>query len=344
MALAGPFVADLVANGRDDVRLYVTIGMAITPIGLVIAVLHSVNWAEQRWVMWTVVRCIPSIGGLAVTVTLYATGNLTVATAAIAALLLPIVALGPLSSVLRRAGRPRFERSLAREGLRFGSRSWLYEVGQLTNARLDQVMMTRAVSSGELGLYSVAVNATTLQAGLTGAILSAIFPRVAGGDRALVQRALRSTLLVVVLLSAALIATVSVFLPLLFGQAFAGAVPMARILLVASIVAAGTGVLATGLTAGGRPELSARAQFAGLFVTIPGLLLLLPRFGGEGAALVSLAAYGLTFGVLLKQTVQVMGGSYADYLVPRRADWQAARSSPLARRIARLLRRSDDAG
>src|SRR5207245_1033997 len=124
----------------------------------------------------------------------------------------------------------------------------------------------------------------------------------------LVGRALRSTLAITALIAVVLAAIIGVILPWLFGGNFSGAVNMARLLLVAAVPQAGSEILASGLIGGGEPGWAARGQLLALAITIPGLLLLLPLIGGVGAALVSLAAYSVTFGFLLLRTVHRLGG------------------------------------
>jgi O-antigen/teichoic acid export membrane protein len=57
-----------------------------------------------------------------------------------------------------------------------------------------------------------------------------------------------------------------------------------------------------------------------LGVTVVGLLLLLPRLGGLGAAIVSLVAYTLNFMWLLAIARRDYGGGVSEYLVVRRAE------------------------
>lgn len=335
LALAGPLVAGAIAGGRDDVRVLLTIGLALMPLTMGLQCLNNINWALQRWRVWLWVRAVPPFGGLVVTVVLFATDRLTVVSASIAVIALGLLANVPLVSLLREAGRPRWDRALARSGLSFGVRAWLYTVAGMTNGRLDQLLMTRMVTPAELGTYAVAVNATAFQQGLSNGVVSAIFPRVARGDGTLTMRATRMNLLVVGTVSACLAVVVGVLIPLLFGDAFSDAAGMARILLAAATISAGTQVLSTGLTASGRPGASARGQFIALVVTVPGLIVLLPAMGGEGAALVSLVAYALTFAFLLHQAVRHLGGRARDYLVPSRDDLRTLAQLPVARRIRR---------
>jgi O-antigen/teichoic acid export membrane protein len=270
------------------------------------------------------------VGSALALIALYVGDALTLTSAALVVLVFSLITNAPLLIHVHELTSPRWEPTRTREGLSFGIRAWLGSAIGLANVRVDQLVMTRAVSSRELGLYSVAVNVTTLQQSLSSAVISAIFPRVSAGDSALAARAARVTLWSVALLSVVLVPVVAVVLPLLFGSAFDDAVSMAQILLAASVPFAGTTLLEAAFTAHGRPGIAARAQLLGLAATVPGLVFLLGPLGGDGAALASLGAYSLSYAYLLRQAVRHLGGRYRDYLVLRRDDWAFLR-----RRVSR---------
>jgi O-antigen/teichoic acid export membrane protein len=323
MAVLGVFIATFVAAGRSQVFLFVLLGCCLMPITLSLMILNGINWAQEGWGIWTLVRMVPAVGGFLVTVTLFVGGWLNVSTAAVAIVSLGLLANLPLLSLLRGTGRPRWDVGVARKAISFGARSWLFSVSALANARLDQLMMTRLVPSSELGLYAVAVNVTVLQTAVRSAVISAIFPRVSGGEPALVGRALRTTLALTALIALGLMGVIGVILPWLFGNNFTGAVAMARLLVVAAVPQAGAEILASGLIGGGAPGSAARGQLLALAITIPGLLFLLHPLGGVGAALVSLLAYSVTFGFLLAVTIRRSGGKWSEYVLPRRTDMTA---------------------
>ena len=339
IAAAAPFVAALVAGGREVVFLFVLLNLLLAPLSSLFLLLNGINWAQQRWTVWTIVRAIPLVGGALVTVTLYLIGELTVVAASVSAIALALVGFLPLLTVLRGGiGPVVFRWEIAREGLSFGVRSWLFGLAALSNGRLDQLLMTRLVSTAQLGFYAVAVNVTVLQGAIRAGIDSAIFPRIASGESALTARACRITLALSALVCLALVPAMIVLLPLLFGEDFAPAVPMAQLLLVASIPQAGTAVLASGLTAAGAPGVAARGEILSLALTVPGLLLLLGPLDATGAALVSLAAYACSFAYLLRRAPPVLGGGWRDYLVPAYGDWAFVRQSPLVDALRRRLR------
>src|SRR5205085_4173890 len=81
-------------------------------------------------------------------------------------------------------------------------------------------------------------------------------------------------------------------IPLVFGEAFKGAIGPAEILLLGIFMIGAKDILAGGASAMGDPWLSSKAQIWAVGVTIGLLYLLLPPLGIWGAAIASAAAYG----------------------------------------------------
>src|SRR5262249_10134606 len=81
---------------------------------------------------------------------------------------------------------------------------------------------------------------------------------------------------------------------LCFRASFAAATPAARILIVASVPLGANVLLAAGFRAFNRQLVPTAAELVSLTSTVAGLALLLVRFGPEGAAWSSLAAYSFT--------------------------------------------------
>jgi O-antigen/teichoic acid export membrane protein len=317
--LAAP-IADAVTGGRQPVDQYLTIGLALMPIGMLVLLALNIAWGLSKWGVLTLGRLLPPLVVLAGVVTLYAMGELTLETAAaltIVSGLTPIVAIVP---ILRRVLPPRLDWGLARRSLGFGIRAWFGTLGTLINLRLDQLLMISLVPARELGLYTVAVTVSGLSNVLTSQVVPVLAPRIARGESHLLPQAVRCVFLVVVGSGVAIALGAQLFLVPLFGPDFAGAVPLVWVLLVAWVWQAGLGALSQGLPALNRPGAPSVGQLLSLAITVPGLILLLPVLGAMGAALVSVAAYGTTFAVLLAITTRHLSHDATDYLIPRGSD------------------------
>ena len=86
-------------------------------------------------------------------------------------------------------------------------------------------------------------------------------------------------------------------IPFVFGDAYAGAILPAEILLPASLFAGARVILTGGALAMGNAWLGSIAELAALFVTVISLSVLLPLFNITGAAIATLLAYATALAV-----------------------------------------------
>jgi O-antigen/teichoic acid export membrane protein len=207
----------------------------------------------------------------------------------------------------------------------YGAHNWLASLAILANLRLDQLLMAGLVSSRQLGLYAVAVTVATFSSVFVGALVQGMFPRVARGEPELARRSCRIALTLVAIASVGAALVIPWGLPLLFGGSFDDAVPMALILLFAGVTAAFVNVLGISLAAAGEPRATVRPQIAGLLVSLPLLILLLPSTGGLGAAVISVTTGILTAALMLVSGMRHLGGRPSDYLKPTADDFRTIR-------------------
>jgi O-antigen/teichoic acid export membrane protein len=160
--------------------------------------------------------------------------------------------------------------------------------------------------------------------------------RIAAGETDLMAQAVRILLPASVALNAVLALVAPMLLSVLFGPEFLAAVPMALILLAAQVPFTCAFALSSGLQADGAPLIPTIAELIALVITVVGLLVLLGPLGGIGAAIVSLAAYGMSFGFQLVCASRRLRKPVREFLVPTRADlgWARARITGLAKRLA----------
>jgi O-antigen/teichoic acid export membrane protein len=328
-------VADALAGGRQTVQNFLIIGLVATPIALLGMLLSSSLAALERWRAVIAMSVIPFAVPFVAIVALYAIGRLTVATAAAATIIGSWVSVVPGLTLLISARRPVFRPSLAVAGISFGIRGWLGGLAQTANARLDQVLMIAFVPARQLGLYAVAVTISSAWGPVAGAVSPPLMARIGSGERHLMTQAVRMTVMVTVGLGLAVALVTPSLLSLLFGPEFRGAIPMAMVLLVASVPLAGASVLSTALQADGTPLIPTIAEGIALIVTVVGLALLLRPLGGMGAAIVSLAAYSASFLFQLVAASRRIGAPLSAFLVPSRGDvhWLRSRIAGLTLRF-----------
>jgi len=325
---AAPAIASALAEGRGVVHDFLLVGFAFLPVLIFGNVTMSLLAGLELWRLTVAAQLLPPVTTLLGLLVLWGTGELTVSTAAAVSVGGQLLIFLPAAVALRRSGGGfRFEGRLARRALGFGLRAWPGQLSSLANARLDQLLMIPLVDPADLGLYVVAFTVSTGPAVLGRGLALALGPRISRGQVDLARTGAR-VLIPVVLGATALIAAITpIALPLLFGEDFEPAVPLALILLGAAIPYQGSIFLGEALSASGRPGQFAMGHIVAFMVTLPGLLVLLPTLGVYGAALVSVAAYLAQFLYVIVAAHRHFGGAYSDFLLPRRADLGVIRSA-----------------
>jgi O-antigen/teichoic acid export membrane protein len=338
-AVAVP-AADVLSGGRSTVRFYLIITFLAAPVLLLEVLLLACLTGLARWRRLIVAQLMPFVVPFIAIVVLYPMHRLTVSTAAAFTILGALLVLVPALPLLTAGGGPVLRFRLAREGVRFGLKSWLGGLAQLANLRLDQLLMIPLVAPRELGLYAVATSVSGASTILTGAITPPLMTRVAAGETELLPRAVRIVVVSTVAFNILLGLVTPVLLSVLLGPQFDGAIPMALVLLVGTVPLVAAGVLSAGLQADGAPMIPSVAELIALVITVVGLLLLLPRFGGMGAAIVSLVAYSVTFLVQLVMARHRSGVPLRTYVIPTRDDlrWGADLAGGMVTRLRVALR------
>lgn len=224
--------------------------------------------------------------------------------------------------------------------IKYGLHAWSGNVAGMLVFRLDQILLAVLVMPVEVGYYSIAVALAEVPQAVIGAIRQIVISRSAGGSGAdVVARTNRVALVLSVLAMAAGAVLAPLFVPLIFGNDFAGAVPVTQILLVATLPASLTTVVGAGLLGAGRPLLATVGQVIGLVITVVALVALVPTFGALGAAYASLVAYAGTAVALCVAFTRVTQTAGRELLVPTRADVLDVLRLADVRGLRRLVRR-----
>jgi O-antigen/teichoic acid export membrane protein len=174
------------------------------------------------------------------------------------------------------------------------------------NAQLDQIVLSQTVAPAQLGRYAIAVSLSLLPLPLVSAIGYVAFPRLAAqravtGDTQLLQRVavLGSAGIAAAILAP--LALVSYWLvPLAFGSAYQGVVPLFWTLAPGSVFLACGQVVGELLRGRERPLAVAWAEGLAAVFTVALLLALLPLVGVYGAAIASTIAYGAALAAMLR--------------------------------------------
>lgn len=307
-------------HGRPVVTTFLQIGLFLMPLSVALQTLAGLAIGESRWGVVVAIRIVGTVLPTLTIVVLAVLGRLTVASAAAAYLIGTLLGSLLVLQAVRGMQRLVFDRRRVAAASSFGIKSWLSTVTATANNRLDQVLMAALVPSRELGLYGIAVTTASVTSSLVGAVSNAQFPRVAEGDGGAYGQTLRTTMGLVATVGVMLAVLSPWLIPFVFGEVFRDAVPMAVVLLVASVPMAGSFVLSSALIAANNPGAAMRAEVVALTFTIPALIVLLPDYGGLSAAVVSLVAYAIRLGMQLRPARQTFSASYRTFLLPTRTD------------------------
>jgi O-antigen/teichoic acid export membrane protein len=174
------------------------------------------------------------------------------------------------------------------------------------NAQLDQLVLSQTVPSADLGHYAVAVSMTLLPVPLVSAIGYVAFPNLAAQRVVTTQshRKLRMAVLGSAVIAAAVLAPLAAgaywLVPLIFGSAYRGAIPLIWILAPGGVFLACGQVVGDLLRGRNRPAFVAASQGLAAVFTIALLIALLPLVGVAGAAIASTVAYGVALAAMIR--------------------------------------------
>lgn len=192
---------------------------------------------------------------------------------------------------------------VAEKLLSYGLKTHLANLASYLNQRVDQLILSLLIPAQELGLYAVAV---TLAMSVSFFSVGAGLVTFSRGSREsdleakrTIGRSFRGSLVWLLLGCGALFFAAPFLITTLLGSEFVGSTVACRLLLPGVVALGLSQVLYNGANALGEPALPTYAEGAGLAATGIGLVVLVPRYGYVGAAIVSSVAYIVSLGVML---------------------------------------------
>jgi O-antigen/teichoic acid export membrane protein len=308
------------AGDSDSTLLWAT--LAFLPVLILQPFLRFLIQADYGFPVTNLGYVLPPVLNLVANAGLAAAGFLTVGTAVAAWLAgqVATVALFVWHVQRRLAGFGRPDLGLARRALGFGAKAHLGRVMLLGNYRLDQWLVGAISGARELGTYSVAVAWAEALWYLPTALAAVQRPdlvraqtRAAGAQAA---RVFRVATLITAVAALAMVAAAPVLCVVLFGQEFRGSVDDLRVLVAGAFGVVAVKLFGGALVAKGRPVLQSVGIGAGFVCTIVLDVLLIPPFGGLGAALASTLAYAAAGAVMAFMFLRALETDPSE-LVPR---------------------------
>jgi len=232
--------------------------------------------------------------------------------------------------------RPSAE--LLREELRFGGRAILGTVAERLQFRADSFIVNAVDGVRATGIYSVTSGLAETLWYVPNALGTVMFSRAVDpkADAGRIAAVLTRTTIAVALVTAVpAFALGPRLVRLVYGSAFSDAGVALRLILPGIVAYSVVAVLSRYIVGRGRPGVGTLVLLAGLALNIVANLILVPRFGINGAAASSSISYGLTAIVTLAVFRHLSGRGIVETLVIQPRDLRALRSMLVAS-LARL--------
>jgi O-antigen/teichoic acid export membrane protein len=193
----------------------------------------------------------------------------------------------------------RAQRQLLRPLARYGLMQLAAVTPASINLLLDRLLLSQLVSPAELGWYAVASSVTLVPVPLVSAVGNVAFPRLAAQrlvseeSHRLQRAAVLASAGVATAILLPIAASAPWVIPLVFGPAFRGAVPLLWMLTPGGVFLSCSQVVGDLLRGRNRPGFVAISQGLAAIFTVVLLIALLPVAGVAGAAIASSVAYGV---------------------------------------------------
>lgn len=224
----------------------------------------------------------------------------------------------------RRLAPRRMNLSLLKSSFSLGIRAHIGQVLQFFNYRLDLFLVNFYLGVSAVGLYAASVGIGELLWHLPSALSLTLFPRAAGlpeDESAFFSaKVLRTSTALIFIGAIAIVFLGGILLELIYGRPFRRAYP-ALILLIPGIVSFSVAKISIGFLHGrGKPLYGTLLTLFSLFFTVILDILLIPRWGIEGAAAASSLVYSLGGILSLHWFKKESGLGYKELLILKVGD------------------------
>lgn len=308
----------LFAQADDRVRTAALLSVPVVPALLAQQYGLAVFQSQRRFGYLNVLRLLPGLSYVAAMVFLWTTGEVHIVSVTLGwtganVLLSLVIATAAIRSARRSDRRAEADRHrdvtpsedapATKTIVRFGLRGLVGAISPTETFRADQALVGLLVAPRALGFYVAALSFTNLARLLGQSIGLVAYPQVAATeprDRSRVTvRFLAFACVLIGAVSVAIELAAPHLVRLLFGSAFSPAVPLVRILTLASCLVAVRRVLAECYRGAGDPTRGSLAEAASwLFVGLT-LVPLTSLYGAYGATIALLAAAAASLAVIV---------------------------------------------
>jgi O-antigen/teichoic acid export membrane protein len=303
----GMLLAPILARGHPAVVAGYRIAFGASILAFVGAS-YTFSLQSRDMHRWNVVRVSQPIASVVAMVGLWRLRLLTLDVSLIVVAVSMLLQLGWAYRCCRGVGLApgRIDAAMIRPLASYGAAQMAALTPATLNAQLDQLVLSQTVPAADLGRYAIAVSLTLLPIPLVAAIGNVAFPRLAsqrsvtGATRQLQRMAVLGSASITAAVLLPLVAGAYWLVPLVFGEAYRGAVPLLWILSPGTVFLACGQVVGDLLRGRNHPLVVAWAQGLAAVFTVALLIALLPLVGVAGAAIASTVAYGIALAVMLR--------------------------------------------
>lgn len=307
-------LADVVPGLTGELdRELVWIALAAIPLGIARWCLNLLVQADYAFVATNLAWLAGPLTTVIANGVMAGLGELTVTTAIgawVGGQALSVAIL--IGYVATHAGFGRPSLQVGREALSFGSKAYVGRTLALGNTRADQWIVGSLAGSKELGLYSVAVAWAEVIHYLPGVLVMVQRPDLVRSTREKAGEFAARIFRVAIFLGIGLTVVLVVAAPLLcvtiFGEEFRGSIDDLRVLALSSVGVAAVYLLGNALIAQRKPLHASAAEATALIASIALNLVLVPLYGGLGAAIAAALAFsigGATVSVVFSKMLHV---------------------------------------
>lgn len=309
--------------------------MIVTPICSLTFVGRAILEAHSEFSASNVSQVLNPLVTLLALLGLLLTHHLTVLSAA----LCYIISIVPVAAVLVRRVLPwvdpdaRPSVGACKLLLSYGMRSyWIDLLGSLS-FQVDQVLVISILTPADMGLYVVMLSLSRMANVFQNSVITVLFPKATGQTPErildLIGRAARVSLVVTAAATLFVGLLGPTLLKVFYGKDYTSATVCLRVLLIEVTLSGLVFILAQAFMALNHPGTVSLLQGFGLGLSVPLMLVLIPRFGITGAAMSLLLSTSARLLLICAGFPYYLKMPVPD-LVPKRNDF-----SPLLRRLSR---------
>jgi O-antigen/teichoic acid export membrane protein len=217
-----------------------------------------------------------------------------------------------------------FNLNLFSKSVKFGLQSYLGNVIQFFNYRIDMFLIEVLLNFASVGYYSISVGLAESLWYLPSAVGTMVFARTPGLSEEerneSTPRVCRNTLFVTIILAIILFFTGKYIILILFGSQYLPALKPLWALIPGIIALSICKVLSNEITGRGKPLIITYASVISLIVNIPLNIIFIPQMGITGSALASSISYTAATLIVLAKFIKISKSTISETLIIKKQD------------------------